>query len=353
MARITSPTAAKSAVATSLTGEPGVGSTLDGQAVDLASRIEISDGMTPWQPVPSWAAFFLSLGERVALAHEGGRRVTVVVVPPVRCFAAATAATAAVVAVAYVAQAVPDVEEHFNVLARLPLDAALVVKMGTRIYAGKFAGVEDCGQGPGIRVNYQGMTHYIPKQLCQRVQVGAGGKRTLPRGSPRSSRSDFGPIAAIVGREVAVQFVSVPTVDVVLVGNVALLSQELSAVLVRPTSVESGGIVALAGLLRAARSLPEGGISRSMLVSDRVAEFEMPVSDTPHVVVFDGARAFARYRTEFMQSSWIAILDRCSPAFMEGAEIANEEFATRTGEANLVSKATIPPGTEVQAFQRR
>ena len=90
-----------------------------------------------------------------------------------------------------------------------------------------------------------------------------------------------------------------------------------------------------------------------MLVSDRVAEFEMPVSDTPHVVVFDGARAFSRYRTEFMQSSWIAILDRCSPALMEGAEIANEEFVTRTGEIDLLSKQTIPAGTEVQAFQRR
>jgi hypothetical protein len=90
-----------------------------------------------------------------------------------------------------------------------------------------------------------------------------------------------------------------------------------------------------------------------MLVSDRVAEFEMPVSDTPHVAVFDGARAFARYRTEFMQSSWIAILDRCSPALMEGAEIANEEFATRAGEIDLIGKLTIPPGTEVQAFQRR
>jgi hypothetical protein len=330
-----------------------VGSAYDGQAIDLASKIEISDGTAPWQPVPSWAAFFLSLGESVALAHESGLRVTVVTVPPVRCFAAATAATAAVLAVACAAEAVPDVEEHFSALAHLSLGTAVVVKMGARIYAAKFAGVEHRGQGPVICVEYDNMTHYIPKPLCQRVQVGAGGKKTLPRGAPRSSRSDFGPIAAIIGRDVAVGFVSVPTVDVVLVGHVDLLSQELSTVLVRTTSVSDAGNVALAGLIRAARFLPEGGIHRSMLVSDRVEEFEMPVSDTPHVVVFDGARAFARYRTEFAQSSWIAILDRCSPALMEGAEIANEEFATRAGDIDLVGELTIPAGTEVQAFQRR
>jgi hypothetical protein len=90
-----------------------------------------------------------------------------------------------------------------------------------------------------------------------------------------------------------------------------------------------------------------------MLVSDRVAEFEMPVSDTPHVVVFDGGRAFARYRTRFRQSSWIVILDRCSPALIEGAEIANEEFATRAGNTDLLDALTVPPGTEVQAFERR
>ena len=58
---------------------------------------------------------------------------------------------AAVVAVARAAEALPDVEEHFSALAQLPLRTALVVKMGTRIYAGKFAGVIDRGRGPVIR----------------------------------------------------------------------------------------------------------------------------------------------------------------------------------------------------------
>ncbi len=327
-------------------------STYDDQVVDLAAKIEISDGTAAWHSVPSWLAFFLGLGEKVALAHENGQRVAVVVVPPVRSFAAASSAAAAVLAVACAAEAVPNVEEHFGELSRLPLGTSLVVKMGTKIYASKFAGVVDFGQGPVIHLEYEGMTHYVPRRLCQRIQVGSGGKKTLPKGAPRSSRSDFGPIAAIVGREVAVEFVSVPTVDVVLIGHVGILSEELTTVLVRGKLVDGDRAVSLAGLLRAARFLPEGGISRSMLTSDRVAEFEMPVSDTPHVAVFDGARAFARYRTEFMQSSWIAILDRCSSGLMEGAEVANEEFATRAGEIDLIGQLAVPVGTEVQEFQR-
>jgi hypothetical protein len=168
-----------------------VGPRHDGQVVDLATKIELSDGTAPWQTVPSWMAFFLGLGEKVALAHENGRRVALVVVPPVRCFAAAATATAAVVTVACAAEAIPDVEEHFGLLSQLPLGTAIVTKMGTKIYASKFAGVVDLGQGPVIRVEYDGMTHYIPKRLCQRIQVGSGGKKTLRRSlavkSPESS----------------------------------------------------------------------------------------------------------------------------------------------------------------------
>lgn len=331
-----------------------MGSARDGQMIGLASKIMVSDGKAQWRMAPAWLAFFLGLGEAVALEHQREHRVAVIVVPPVRSFAAAAAATAAVIAVACRDGAVPNVDEHFRALAQLSIDTPVVVKIGQKIYSGKFAGIVRNKNEPLVQVEYNGMTHYIPKYLCQRIRVGSGGKKSLPKASQRSAGPEAAAVAAIVGQEAAVQFLGVPTVDVVLVGHVALLSQELTAVSARPVSQEGHGAgVTLAGLFRAARFLPEGGISRSMLLSDRVAEFEMPVSDTPHVAVFDGARAFTRYRTVFTRSSWVVILDRCSAGLMEGADVANTEFATRKGESDLMSKLTVPAGTETQAFERR
>ena len=331
-----------------------MGSGYNEQFGNLASRIDIREGADSWHRVPAWLAYFLSLGLSIASTHEDGRRVGIVLVPPVRAFAAVSAATAAVIGVAWRAQAVPAADQHFSMLAQLPLGTAVVVTMGDRIYSGRFAGVSDQGRGPGISVEYDGMTHYLPQRLSQRIQVGRGGKKSLPKNASRSNHSDYKTIAAIVGSETADGFLSVPTVDVVLVGQVALLSQELTAVSVRATSSErEGAPVRLAKLFRSGRFLPEGGISRSMLVSDRAEEFEMPVSDIPHVVVFDGVRAFARYRKRFPHSSWLVILDRCAPGLQEGAEIANEEFATRTGDFDLGTSATVPPGTEIQAFELR
>jgi len=142
----------------------------------------------------------------------------------------------------------------------------------------------------------------------------------------------------------------VPTVDAVLVGQVSMLEEELTTVAIRPAG--HGDSVPLSALLRSSRFLPDGGISRSLLLSDRTGEFEMPVDDTPHVAVFDGARALSRYRSAFPESSWIAVLDRCSTSLQEGVDVANEEFAVRRGPANHLNALDVPKGTEFQAFER-
>jgi hypothetical protein len=77
------------------------------------------------------------------------------------------------------------------------------------------------------------------------------------------------------------------------------------------------------------------------------------VRDSPHVAVFDGGRAFSRYRSRFRDSSWIAVLDRCSPSFGEGVNAANDEFAIRRGGAGYDGRFEVPIGTEAQSFARR
>jgi hypothetical protein len=318
----------------------------------IASLLEISDDSMAWRPLTAWLAFFFRLGELVATEHERGSKTCSIVVPPVRSFAGAFCATGAVVAVARAAQALPAVDEHFAYLTTLAPRTAVVVKMGQKIYAGSFLGIEERDGHLFIRVEYGGMTNHLPKQDCQRVQIGGGGKKSLPR-SNRPSRGSGRAIEDLLGPEIAEQFMSVPTVDAVIVGELVVLEQELTGVKFRRTGKRVDVGSELASLLRPARLLTDGGIPRSLLISDRVAEFEMPVKDTPHVVVFDGARAFSRYRNRFTESSWIAVLDRCSASFAEGVNVANGEFAIRKGVAVFEDKLDVPLGTEAQSFTRR
>src|SRR5215468_4627668 len=109
------------------------------ESADLAGRLELTDGSAPWHCMPDWLGFFLRLGERVAVAHDGGFQQTcVVVIPPVRSFAALFCATGAVVGVATTAEALPDIDIHFASLASLKAGTPLVVKMGKKIYAATF-----------------------------------------------------------------------------------------------------------------------------------------------------------------------------------------------------------------------
>jgi len=301
--------------------------------------------------LPTWLAFFLELGHRVAVTHDRGFRTCAIVIPPVRSFGAAFAATGAVAGVALVAEPILDLEAHFADLCELPNGTALVVKKSDRIYAAAFRGVTEREGVPYLRIEYEhdGVTHYLPEGECRRVQVGAGGKRSLPKRGRRTHSIGAAAIEGILG-ERAPDFLSVPTVDAVLVGPVSVLEQELTTVILRPTGQTAS--VPLCGLLRASRYLPDGGISRSLVLSDRTGEFAMPVDDIPHVAVFDGGRALSRYRAEFPESSWIAVLDRCSTALREGVDVANEEYAVRRGPAGYLDSLEVPEGTEFQAFER-
>jgi hypothetical protein len=248
----------------------------------------------------------------------------------------------------------PSVDAHFSHLASLAPGTQLVVKMGQKIYNARLVGLSGRPDGPCIKIAYNNMTHYLPKQECYRAQVGAGGKRSLPSTAPRHRTPPVTHLLELFLDGAAGDFLSIPTVDTVLIGHVSVLAQELGHVWLRALGQKSPvDATPLLGLLRASRFLPDGGIPRSLLLSDRVSEFVMPVEDTPHVVVFDGGRAFSRYRSRFPKSSWIAVLDRCSPSFAEGAEVANQEFVTRAGPAPLLEGIDAPPGTEWQAFERR
>jgi hypothetical protein len=317
-------------------------------ASNIARMLQVADPSTDWRELPEWLAFSFELGERVAVAFEARVTTCAVLIPPVRSFAAVFAATGAVLGVACNADSIPDVDAHFAALSSLTAGSAIVVKMGERIYSASFQGVVHRDGATFLRIEYNGMTQYLPQSECHRVQVGTGGKRSLPTGKPTRSRTAAG-IQDILG-EYADDFLAVPTVDAVLVGQISLLTEELTSVSLR--APEQQRAVPLAALLRASRFLPDGGISRSLLLSDRVAEFAMPVDDTPHVVIFDGARALSRYRSEFPNSSWIAVLDRCSTSIDQGVDVANEEFAVRRGEAPYSRLLSIPDGAEFQAFER-
>lgn len=311
--------------------------------------MEVSDASTPWRGLPAWLQFFFDLGERVAEAHEHGCTSCAVVIPPVRSYAAVFAATGAAVGAAITAEAVPDVDTHFSALSSLDKGTPLVVKMGERIYAAKFSGIAERGGTGYLKIEYDGMTQYLPKQECHRAQVGAGGKRSLPKMAQRARSGTSVVVEDLLG-DCAGDFLSIPTVDTVLVGKVSLLEQELIGVKIRASRRQASA--PLGSLLRPSRFLPDGGIPRSLLLSDRVSEFSMPVDDVPHVAVFDGPRALARHRSQFPASSWVAVLDRCSTSFREGVDVANEEFAVRRGQAPYLDDLEVPPGTEAQAFER-
>jgi hypothetical protein len=70
-------------------------------------------------------------------------------------------------------------------------------------------------------------------------------------------------------------------------------------------------------------------------------------------VIFDGARAFEKHHREWVNASWVTILDQSDEAAEDGAAIMNSLYAQRIGDSDALSGIEVPPGVEVTSFFAR
>jgi hypothetical protein len=71
----------------------------------------------------------------------------------------------------------------------------------------------------------------------------------------------------------------------------------------------------------------------------------------PALVVFDGARAFRKWRLHFPSVSWFVVLDRSDPEYVNTIQVVEEEYGQRARSEDL---GPPPPlGIEVTMFEAR
>ena len=170
-------------------------------------------------------------------------------------------------------------------------------------------------------------------------------------GDVNTSRSEF--IAQVFQGADLWNFVTKSTLDCVILGNVGSLVQEATAT---KLSVGSRGQEVSAGTLRdilRIRKLYDNNKEafRSDIFPVNVRDHAMP-SETisPHLVVFDGAVSFLKWRHKWSHCNWVVILDRTEPRFTEAVQIVNEEYLSRISDCGLRLPQPPPLSVELVAF---
>ena len=267
------------------------------------------------------------LGDALARIDPRRRRIVVGVTVPARGYAAPLAAAAHVLRRNQLDPMEPsDAELHFEVLRAQPVDTPIKLIQGGRVHDGRLLGVEEREGIELLMISTRGMKRYLPKAVALSVSVA---DNTKVGTELRARRITVPPLlGAFLSDKEAAAFMTQTRLDCVIAGT---LTQTVADLGDRTFTTDSGTRTpgSLQELARAAGAPGTASASRSALVAGGASEEELP-DMTPHLVVFDGGRAYVRLSHAWPASHHLVVIDR-SLASAEPAAEAPQSRVFRAG----------------------
>lgn len=319
-----------------------------------------------WCPLPEWAQFYIQTGWDLLQPPTAGSRTLCGLSVPHRGFASGFAALGAILAEDIPQPASLDVVQHFKTLLALPHPAQketrLVYVRDGRRMRGQFAGVENLGDAPCVKICVQakaahgsgGLTHFVREADAVNVQFDMSDQPHLSRHASGRAlvRSDPFVEHFYSPEELHLIQLAAPC-RVLLIGRVNALRQETTAtaLAIRGDNQYSQG--KLNDLLRIRKFVTEGTTARVAVHSTmREGRPDRSEDRGMNLVIFDGADAFAKWATSFPHSNLLAILDRTEPQFLEGLnQMRARLYSPSSTEVPAGHNRQVPPGIEALWFR--
>jgi hypothetical protein len=300
---------------------------------------------TEWIPLPAWATYFWTLGEKIGETATKIPRVITVVSVPTRDFVAAFAATGFLSAWSISAQLtdpnVLPVGQH--VFVPFSGELRLAVVSGREPVLDPLTGRSVEAVVVDFKDKYKTKVKLCPgrtHRLIRTTQTFSAGTKQRARPPEPTQLCD----SAVHGDPAVYE--ESESLDCVILGNPRVLEPELTAQEFRPLRQRSG---TLSGIVRAKEFSP-GEPWHTRIISSRVRSLpEFP--GAPALVIFDGARTFKKWRLHFGSSNSLVILDRSDPEYASTVQVVEEEYGHRV-RAQVLGPPP-PLAIEVTSFEAR
>jgi hypothetical protein len=252
-----------------------------------------------------------------------------------------------------------DVQARFDGLSRLSLGTPMWIRKKKRRIYGEFQGTDKSSvNGPRLRIliSHNKRTDektllLLPKSKAR--DVGVWRSRTGGVPNKQKGRELIGNEAFVrmffQGADVSSAFTK-SQLWCLLVGHAGALRSEIGETeFAFGTSGQDTIRGCLQEVLRVRSLLPDTGTFFSDVVG------EVQGTEASPVVIFDGARAFLRWRHRFEHSDWIIILDRTEQDFPIATDTLNQLFVNRDEDDSIKDALgdlpDSPAAVEVLAFR--
>ena len=308
--------------------------------------------------LPEWAKFYHALGVYSSIKPTDHLRKVVTLSVPTRHFCGSMIATGAISHAANrFVQGSSSKESHFNKLINLPVGTGIIKRdPGTKkiIARGKSVPNNDPTLFR-IRTN-QGTLKTGPldillsKDLCwEAIEIDISNNYKLPVGQKNTFTDDGANFRSnLFDNNNADHFFKSPNETIcLLIGELSTLKNEMVQENFIISEVDAVG--SIQDIIRADKLNKDSGY-KTRLLSDRLTSLPL-TNEPPRLVIFDGARAFSKWKHSFTKSNMVIILDRTDLNYEEGVLSANQDFEDRKEDLNMPDFLIeeIPQGVKVMS----
>lgn len=301
-------------------------------------------------PLPAWARFMGGTGD--LLAHSGDRPITIGLTLPTRGFAAAIAAAGAVARRDALKPATAsNLKKHVSALRSTPAGTPVSFQSGTKVHSARWLGIEKVNDTEMLRFETRGkMTRSLPLKEARSVRI-TGEKQAT---KALQARNVFVPtlLAAVLRDGAGVTFMSSARADCVIVGTQTVLEPELTQQhFFTSGQIDDPSKGTLQDIVRAREVAGASRFYRTVLVASTADPRSAEDLDPP-LVIFDGGRAYVRWRDRWPTANQLVILDRSMTNAEDAAYELSMSYAERADDVEYLNPDRVPGGIECVTFAR-
>lgn len=328
-----------------------------GASSSVADVLQLAEG-GGWRALPTWARFFLELGEHLGNVQDRGSRLVVAVVVPTRSLAVAFSAVGAIVGRVKSDLSPLSQAEHFAHLRSLPMGTPLLVTRGGRQLPSHMVAPALVAGETWIRVRIltgksEGEIYYLSQRDAMRVTVQSAEMIREQDGRRSAPVVSGGPLIEVIfGQEGLRELCGQAYLECLMIGKAGLLRKELGHQIraIRPDGAFALG--RLGDLARTRQTIGTSGTYRSYISNATNPSWPRGVpSRLPTLALFDGGLPFLKWRHHFLACHWLVVLDRTDPRSLDAANQLRGEYTSgRTDFADDIAPLSVPSKVELAAF---
>jgi hypothetical protein len=272
---------------------------------------------------------------------------------PTRAYGAAFAAAGYVLARAELPVEQLDCTDHFLRLCNLPPQTPVTYRERDRLLKATIEGYEQQFGSSYIviHVNCEHAKRKVPASLATNIQISGKQFTKLPKHQAGRVVLDDIPFLRACNVNLNIRdFCLYSRLDTTIIGNKKALLDELNTPLAARTRVCKG---TLQDILRVKERVTDGLGYRTSLRSEQGGNVKPDASETPRLVIFDGAAGFLKWRTMWRESDWMVVLDKTETRFEEAVVTLNQEYVDNHLDSSALQLPDMPIAVDMLTYEEK